>query len=968
VKLMMADVELRPLRCDSWSRWVITPMINEPDSADVSCAFRVCFVAPAFRREVPEIGVEGLRVSTKVLVSERVCKRQRTFKQKTNRGAGPGGSRLVESRRNGEGDGSEERLPETAGRLAVTLPPDSPPTASTYESGGGDGNDALVSDDLDILPRGSTIGRYLVLERLGAGAMGVVYAAYDPELDRKIALKLLRPRTGEGDQERRQARMVREAKAIAKLSHPNVVGIFDVGVHEGKVFMAMEYLAGGTLTDWMAAKKRPWRDTVKMFIEVGHGLAGAHVEGLIHRDFKPDNVLLDKNGVPKVVDFGLVRLSVGAADLTESGATVTESSGRIEAQPPSPPVFAAETALTRTGALTGTPAYMAFEQFGGKPVDARTDQFAFCVALYEALYGERPFAGNNVIALAESVMSGRVREAPKGAEVPTWLRRAVIRGLATKPEARWPSMAAIVATLGDDPAVKRGRRLVAVGVMLSVAVVAFGVRHAYERKRLELERNVSIKLHAADNALAEAFNKRTQWYGQRAAAFAAFDARRHEDGEEHWSNARSAAKEADDGFRRAIQSLEAAYAISPDTAVAERLADVVFEQLASEYLTPAERNAGLPTLDKYDIGNKRHRRFTNQVGVKIETNPAGLHATLETYADGTLRMTKPDRDLGNTPIATSLQPGSYRIVFSAPGAFTETFYPMLVSFGESALATVNAIDPKKVPANFAYVPRGPVLFGSTDEQLRTSLLETTPLRRIVVDSFLIAKYEVTFGDWIQFLKTLPRGERLRRLPKGTVEASGGLVELRELEGGHWELLLQPTTHLYRARDGEYITYLDRKTRARQDWLKFPAVGISGEDALAYLSWLDRSERVPGARLCTEYEWERAARGADGREFPHGNALERDDANFDLTYGRRKLSFGMDEVGSHPVSVSPFGVHDLAGNVWEMTRSSLSDNELIARGGCYYQFMPSERSSNRLVLGSTTRAQTLGLRVCANVTI
>ena len=173
----------------------------------------------------------------------------------------------------------------------------------------------------DVLARGATVGRYLVLERLGAGAMGIVYAAYDPELDRKIALKLLRPtqRTA-GDTSRREARMVREAKAIAKVSHPNVVAIFDVGVHDGQVFMAMEHLPGGTLTDWIAPdKKRSWREIVNLFVEIGHGLAGAHAEGLIHRDFKPDNVLLDKNGKPKVVDFGLVRLS--GRDLEESGAS-----------------------------------------------------------------------------------------------------------------------------------------------------------------------------------------------------------------------------------------------------------------------------------------------------------------------------------------------------------------------------------------------------------------------------------------------------------------------------------------------------------------------------------------------------------------------------------------------------------------------------------------------------------------------
>ncbi len=323
--------------------------------------------------------------------------------------------------------------------------------------------------DFELLARGSTIGRYTVLERLGAGAMGVVYAAYDPELDRKIALKLLRSQRSEGDQARRQARMVREAKAIAKISHPNVVGIFDVGVHQGHVFMAMEHLAGGTLRDWLAAKKRPWRDVVKVFIEIGRGLAGAHAEGLVHRDFKPDNVLIDKNAVPKVVDFGLVRLSQTTADLTGSCGVDTADSDEAQVAP-SLRAAADTAALTRTGALTGTPAYMAPEQFRGEEVDARTDQFAFCVALYEALFGTRPFAGDNVIALANSVITGRIQPTPKNSPVPNWVRSCLLRGLKANPAERYPDFEQVLAVLSNDPA-KRTRKWVIVATALAAAHV-----------------------------------------------------------------------------------------------------------------------------------------------------------------------------------------------------------------------------------------------------------------------------------------------------------------------------------------------------------------------------------------------------------------------------------------------------------------------------------------------------------------
>jgi serine/threonine protein kinase/tetratricopeptide (TPR) repeat protein len=331
-----------------------------------------------------------------------------------------------------------------------------------------------VDGDADILARGSTLGRYLVLERLGAGAMGVVYAAYDPELDRKVAIKVLRLRGGEGDQARRQARLVREAKAIAKLSHPNVVGIFDVGVHEGQVFLAMEYLGGGTLRDWMTATKRPWRETVAMFVEIGKGLAAAHAEGLIHRDFKPDNVLLDKSAKPKVVDFGLVRLA-GTTDLNSSAGYDAKTT--VDEKPPAAPVFgSAPQALTRTGALAGTPAYMAPEQFLGRAVDARTDQFAFLIALYEALYGQRPFAGETVISLADSVTSERLRAPPKNTDVPGWVRGCIVRGLRIEPGQRYRSIDELLLALENDPA-KRRRKWVLVGTTLVVTVAAVGVTH-----------------------------------------------------------------------------------------------------------------------------------------------------------------------------------------------------------------------------------------------------------------------------------------------------------------------------------------------------------------------------------------------------------------------------------------------------------------------------------------------------------
>ncbi len=313
------------------------------------------------------------------------------------------------------------------------------------------------------LERGASLGRYLVLDRLGQGGMGVVYAAYDPELDRRLAVKLLRPDAGAAQAETRRTRLQREAQAMARLSHPNVITVHDVGTAGDQVFVAMELVDGVTLKRWLAGERRSWREVLALFIQAGRGLAAAHEAGLVHRDFKPDNVLVGKDGIARVTDFGLAR----PAGQEETGDTPSPSPGALGLN------------LTETGAILGTPAYMAPEQHRGRPVDARSDQFAFCVALYEALYDEHPFRPqvsettstvdaaspeaaatlSPSEALALDVVEGRIRPAPRDHDVPAWLRRAVVRGLAPSPEERWPSMQPLLAALSTDPAAARRRLL-----------------------------------------------------------------------------------------------------------------------------------------------------------------------------------------------------------------------------------------------------------------------------------------------------------------------------------------------------------------------------------------------------------------------------------------------------------------------------------------------------------------------------
>ncbi len=221
------------------------------------------------------------------------------------------------------------------------------------------------------------------------------------------------------------------------------------------------------------------------------------------------------------------------------------------------------------------------------------------------------------------------------------------------------------------------------------------------------------------------------------------------------------------------------------------------------------------------------------------------------------------------------------------------------------------------------------------------------------------------GDWSRFLDELPSQEREARRPHGGREALGGFVDVRETSTGSREILFRTTDRIYRARDGQPFRYEDRDRRVSLDWSRFPVTGVSPEDALVYAEWLNRSGRVPGARLCTEREWERAARGADARRFPHGEKLLPDDANFDLTYGRRNGAYGPDEVGSHRGSVSPFGVYDLVGNVWDMTSSVLDRGQYVARGSSFYMCLKTLLSANRDPISSVTRDYSVGLRICAD---
>ncbi|MBL4688580.1 MAG: serine/threonine protein kinase, partial [Nannocystaceae bacterium] len=349
-----------------------------------------------------------------------------------------------------------------------------------------------------LASKGTSVGRYIVLREVGRGAMGAVFVAIDPKLDRRVALKLLLDDT---HCPTATARMIREAQSLASLNHPNVVTVYDAGEHDEHVFIAMEFVEGKTLRQWQGRELRPWRDVLAAYQQAAMGLAAAHAHGVTHRDFKPDNAMIDAEGRVRVMDFGLARRgeAEGDSDATTSG----------EREP---------SALTQTGSIMGTPAYMSPEQFRNGEVGPASDQFSLCVALYEALVGERPFQAETLADLTAAVTRGEVHDIPRGVRAPGWLLQVVRKGLSVAPEDRHASMDALLAAFGRGLGTRRRWALLA-------GVTALGA----------LSVTGALRPGVADPCREAAEEIRGRWTTDRIDALqAAFENTGHADASDSW--------------------------------------------------------------------------------------------------------------------------------------------------------------------------------------------------------------------------------------------------------------------------------------------------------------------------------------------------------------------------------------------------------------------------------------------------
>jgi len=311
------------------------------------------------------------------------------------------------------------------------------------------------------LGAGTQIGKYQLLQLLGSGGMGAVWEARDVDLGRRVAIKVLHPDHAADGHAR--GRLMREARAMARLHHPNVITVYDAATFDGRDIIAMELVRGETLASWLS-RPHPMRERVSALLAAGRGLAAAHAAGLVHRDFKPHNVLVDKRGRVLVTDFGLAR-AVADAPGSSADLRVEDVTATLPEPPPSTSLAALDGSLTLTGMVLGTPAYMAPEQFSGGVADEKSDQFSYCVTLWEAVAGKRPFPGDTMPQIAAAVHQGADPE-----RMPRTLRSIVMRGLAVDRDRRWPSMNALLAAA--ERALRRRRIALAVTIAVIVAAAA----------------------------------------------------------------------------------------------------------------------------------------------------------------------------------------------------------------------------------------------------------------------------------------------------------------------------------------------------------------------------------------------------------------------------------------------------------------------------------------------------------------
>lgn len=513
----------------------------------------------------------------------------------------------------------------------------------------------------------------------------------------------------------------------------------------------------------------------------------------------------------------------------------------------------------------------------------------------------------------------------------------------------------------------RRRRIAVVLVVLLVVLGTFGLLEY--RAALKLDRTIAGHRDRAELQLSSAREAAQNATALRAQAIDRMEAGTRADGEELWAESRASSRLALGDYAGASNELETALLIDARPTLRRLLAVVVLERASV-----AEDLFDYPLRDELLAKAKLFSPEREDVlaSMAFELPPQARGVLVRRYERSDSGATSL-REVHRGPLSGPqlwLLHGSYLAEIDVPGQ-PLLRYPFQLRPGESRRAALSYYGDLRIPEGYVFVPPGPFFYGSDQpESIRRDMLQVEPMHETQGTGFLMGVHEVTLGEWLTFVRALPAEKQQVYLPD--LDNDVARFQVRRDEQNRFVFRFQIEQVSLTAAEGERVRYDGCASRARlgraeADWLRFPVAAVSFEQAEAYAAWLDQTGRVPGARLCTEREWEQAARGADRRLFPHGDRVLPDDTNHDMTYGRDDRCYGPDEVGSHPASNSPHGVADMAGNVWNMLADVDEDGKRVSRGGCWYIVGSVGMIPNRDVLTESWVSEVLGFRICTDVT-
>ena len=465
----------------------------------------------------------------------------------------------------------------------------------------------------------------------------------------------------------------------------------------------------------------------------------------------------------------------------------------------------------------------------------------------------------------------------------------------------------------------------------------------------------------------------------RQSALDCFAADRKDACEPEWRQVNAMAPEIEGTLLTALRPLELALRRDTERVDVRRQLALAYHSralLAQSHGREDDITKLVSQIERYDDSGEVAIAWRAPAPVTLETLPAGIDVTLNKYEKDEMgRLVPTQIATGQTGGRWELSAGSYLFLIHATKETAETRYPLWIPPGESRPITISIPLPlhEEIPPGFIYVPPGEFLFGygaDSNGNYGREWSLTLPIHKRSTPGFLIARHEATYEQWTEYLSSLSLKERSNNLPEAEWSEnsvylkSDGESYILEYRAVPLDSEIEAPKRVFSA--GELVVYPERTRHRSQDWRKFPVTGVSGAQVQRYATWLSETGKVPGARLCREDEWERAARGADDRFFPHGNWLGPTDANYDETYGRKSGGYGFDEVGIHSASQSPFGLYDMAGNAFEMAISIVETNLLAMRGGSYYLGKITVSSVNRDRMGWEQTVPFTGFRLCADL--